>query len=195
VSSKKGRGPGKGAVRIIGGEWRSRLLRFPQVDGLRPTPDRIRETLFNWLRDAIPGSNCLDLFAGSGALGFEALSRGAVQAICVDRNAAVCRALRENARILQADNMEIHHASAWDWLRLTRLAPSSIDLVFLDPPFAGGFLPRACEVLEQSGLLARPALIYLAAETELRPKQLPDNWEMEKTSAAAGVHCFLARRT
>lgn len=185
---------GKGAVRIIGGRLRSRLLHFRDIEGLRPTPSRIRETLFNWLRDEVEGKICLDLFAGSGALGFEALSRGAARTIFVERNAVACRALAENARILQAENAEVHHTSAWDWLRQTRQPPASINLVFLDPPFAGGLLPQACETLERSGLLNRPALIYLEAETAVKPRQLPDNWDMEKAGSAGEVHYFLARR-
>ncbi|MDE0509832.1 MAG: 16S rRNA (guanine(966)-N(2))-methyltransferase RsmD [Gammaproteobacteria bacterium] len=181
-------------MRIIGGELRRRLLHFPEVDGLRPTPNRIRETLFNWLRDKVEGRTCLDLFAGSGALGFEALSRGAARVILVERNAAACRALAENAKILKAENAEVHHTSAWDWLRQTRQPPASIELVFLDPPFAGGLLPQACETLERSGLLAQAALIYLEAETEVRPQQLPGNWTVEKSGSASDVHYFLARR-
>lgn len=194
VSKKHTRTGKKAAVRIIGGEFRRRLLHFPDIDGLRPTPNRIRESLFNWLRDEVEGRICLDLFAGSGALGFEALSRGAARAILVERNASACRALAENARILQTENAEVHHTSAWDWLRQTRQPPASIELVFLDPPFAGGLLPQACETLERSGLLAQSALIYLEAETEVRPQQLPGNWTMEKTGSAGDVHYFLARR-
>ena len=185
---------GKSAVRIIGGDMRRRALHFPEIDGLRPTPNRIRETLFNWLREEVEGKICLDLFAGSGALGFEALSRGAAHVIFVERNAAACRALAENARTLATENSEVHHTSAWDWLRQTRQQPASIELVFLDPPFAGGLLPQACETLERCGLLSRQALIYLEAETAVRPQQLPENWSMEKAGAAGDVHYFLARR-
>ena len=194
VKARQARTGKKSSVRIIGGDLRSRLLRFPNIDGLRPTPNRIRETLFNWLQNEVEGKTCLDLFAGSGALGFEALSRGAARVILVERNATACRALTENAKILQAENAEVHHTSAWDWLRQTRQPPSSIGLVFLDPPFAGGLLPQACETLERSGLLAQPALIYLEAETEVRPRLLPDNWTMEKVGSAGDVHYFLARR-
>lgn len=194
VSKKHARTGKKAAVRIIGGDLRRRLLHFPDVDDLRPTPNRIRETLFNWLRDEVEGRICLDLFAGSGALGFEALSRGAARVILVERNASACRALAENAKILKAENAEVHHTSAWDWLRQTRQPPSSVELVFLDPPFAGGLLPQACETLERSGLLAQSALIYLEAETEVRPQQLPGNWTMKKTGSAGDVHYFLARR-
>ncbi len=194
AGKKRARTRKQSALRIIGGELRRRLLHFPAIDGLRPTPNRIRETLFNWLRDEVEGKTCLDLFAGSGALGFEALSRGAARVILVERNAAACRALAENAKMLRIENAEIHHAPAWDWLRRTRQPPASIELVFLDPPFSGGLLPRACETLERSGLLARPALIYLEAETEVRPRQLPANWTMKKTGSAGDVHYFLARR-
>ena len=183
-----------GSLRVIGGRWRSRVLRFPAADGLRPTPNRVRETLFNWLREEIDGRTCLDLFAGSGALGFEALSRGAARVIFIERNAAACRALAENARILQAENAETHEASAWDWLRLTRRKPASIDLVFLDPPFAGGLLPQACEAVEQSGLLARPALIYLETDTAIEPRRLPHNWNLRKSACAGEIRYFLARR-
>lgn len=191
---KRARTAKKAAVRIIGGELRRRLLHFPDIDGLRPTPNRVRETLFNWLRDEVEGRICLDLFAGSGALGFEALSRGAARVILVERNAGACRALAENAKIFKAENAEVHHTSAWDWLRQTRQPPASIELVFLDPPFAGGLLAQACETLERSGLLAQSALIYLEAETEVRPQQLPGNWIMTKTGSASDVHYFLARR-
>lgn len=194
VRKKRARTAKKAAVRIIGGELRRRLLHFPDIDGLRPTPNRVRETLFNWLRDEVEGRICLDLFAGSGALGFEALSRGAARVILVERNAGACRALAENAKILKAENAEVHHTSAWDWLRQTRQPPASIELVFLDPPFAGGLLSQACETLERSGLLAQSALVYLEAETEVRPQQLPGNWLMEKTGSAGDVHYFLARR-
>lgn len=191
---KPRRKPGASTLRIIGGEWRSRVLRFPAVDGLRPTPNRVRETLFNWLRDEIHGKTCLDLFAGSGALGFEALSRGAARVILIERNAAACRALAENARLLRAENADIQHGSAWDWLRQTRQAPASIDLVLLDPPFAGGLLPRACEVIEQSGLLARPALVYLEADAEIAERQLPETWRIRKNGTAGDVRYFLVRR-
>ena len=184
----------RSALRIIGGEWRSRRLRFPAVAGLRPTPNRIRETLFNWLQDEVRGKTCLDLFAGSGALGFEALSRGAARAILIERNASACRGLADNIRLLQTENAEIHQTSAWDWLRLTRQPPGSIDIVFLDPPFAGGLLPQACDTLERSGLLAASALIYLEAETAVDPRRLPANWRLRKSGAAGDVHYFLADR-
>jgi len=185
---------GSRTLRIIGGEWRSRVLRFAAVEGLRPTPNRLRETLFNWLREEIGGATCLDLFAGSGALGFEALSRGAARAILIECDAKACRSLAENARMLQAGNAEIHQTSAWDWLRQTRQPPASIDIVFLDPPFAGGLLPRACETLERSGLLATGARVYLESETAVNPRRLPDNWRIGKSASAGEVHCLLADR-
>ncbi len=194
IGNKPARTVKKAAVRIIGGEMRSRLLRFPAIDGLRPTPNRVRETLFNWLRDDIEGAVCLDLFAGSGALGFEALSRGAARAILIEANAAACRALKENAKMLKMDNAQVRHSSAWDWLHDSPEPPASINLVFLDPPFAGDLMPRACETLERSGLLARSALIYLESEIAPRPQQLPDNWSLHKSGAAGDVRYSLARR-
>lgn len=128
------------AVRIVGGRWRSRRLRFPDRLGLRPTPDRVRETLFNWLGQDLTGRRCLDLFAGSGALGFEAASRGAARVVLVEQDAAALAALRENKTVLAATAVEVVRADALAWLAAT---PESFDLIFLDPPFATGLLPAA----------------------------------------------------
>ena len=131
-------------VRIIGGEWRSRILNFPLQVGLRPTPDRVRETLFNWLGQTLHGKSCLDLCAGSGALGFEACSRGAKQVTLIEQNAKVCAALRENAAKLSADRLIIEHADSLDWLR----ADSGVyDVIFLDPPFQSGLLQQLLPLL------------------------------------------------
>ena len=123
-------------VRIIGGQYRRRLLEFPDATGLRPTPDRVRETLFNWLGQDLPGWSCLDLFAGSGALGFEAASRGAARVLLVERDIPACRALERNRALLDARAVEVVHADAVAWLaRSTEL----FDLVLLDPPFDSDF--------------------------------------------------------
>ena len=128
------------AVRIIGGRWRSRVLHFPDVAGLRPTPDRVRETLFNWLGQRLDGWRCLDLFAGSGALGFEAASRGAAEVVLVERDAKALGALRENARILVAgDSVRVFPAEARGYLSG---ACGTFDLILLDPPFDSGLLPE-----------------------------------------------------
>ena len=131
-------------VRIIGGTWRSRLVKFPPTLELRPTPDRVRETLFNWLGQRLDGCACLDLFSGSGALGFEALSRGAARAVMVERDRAVAQALRESARQLGADAAHIVHGDGLAWLRTNT---ERFDVVFLDPPFASGLAQRALDLL------------------------------------------------
>ncbi|MCU0973474.1 MAG: 16S rRNA (guanine(966)-N(2))-methyltransferase RsmD, partial [Burkholderiales bacterium] len=133
------RGPvGANRVRIIGGAWRRRFVHFPAVEGLRPSPDRVRETLFNWLGHDLTGLACLDLYAGSGALGFEAASRGAARVLMVERDRVVARALRENAARLAATQVEVVQADALAHLRHdTRM----YDVVFLDPPFSEDLLP------------------------------------------------------
>ncbi|MFN3398310.1 MAG: 16S rRNA (guanine(966)-N(2))-methyltransferase RsmD, partial [Sulfurimicrobium sp.] len=126
-------------VRIIGGVWRSRLLAFPDVPGLRPTPDRVRETLFNWLGQTMEGKICLDLFSGSGALGFEALSRGARRVVMVERDAKVAQALRTNAANLGAENCELVTVDA---LKLLERETRRFDVIFVDPPYDSHLLPR-----------------------------------------------------
>ncbi len=141
-------------VRIIGGRWRGRKLRFPDGDGLRPTGDRIRETLFNWLMPALPAARCLDLFAGSGALGFEALSRGAASCMLVERNPQAVKCLQDAKLLLEADTAAIIAADSAHWLST---ATGVFDIVFIDPPFADASLVPAALVatLEQRGLLLR----------------------------------------
>jgi 16S rRNA (guanine966-N2)-methyltransferase len=131
-------------VRIIGGHWRSRVIVFPPAAQLRPTPDRVRETLFNWLGQRLDGLACLDLFAGSGALGFEALSRGAARVVMVERDRAVARALRDNAQKLEAENAEVVEGDAIAYLSRP---PEKFDVVFLDPPFASDLALHALSAL------------------------------------------------
>ena len=122
-------------MRIIGGQYRRRLLDFPGSDGLRPTPDRVRETLFNWLGQDLPGWTCLDLFAGSGALGFEAASRGAGRVVMIERERAALDALEKNRAVLAANQVDILRADALAWLASSR---ETFDLIFVDPPFDSG---------------------------------------------------------
>lgn len=180
--------PEQGELRIIAGSWRGRRLAFPALPGLRPTPDRVRETLFNWLQAYIPGARCLDLFAGSGALGLEALSRGAGNVTFVDNAPPAINQLRHNLQLLKAENAEVIAAPALDWLaaRQTDLEPC-YDLVFLDPPFRRDLLPLSCELLESRNLLAEEALIYIEAETELGTPQLPANWQELRCKTAGQV--------
>ncbi len=172
-------------MRIIGGQWRSRWLRFPALPGLRPTPDRVRETLFNWLGQDLTGRLCLDLFAGSGALGLEAASRGAKLTVLVERDARALRALRESVQALGADAVELQRADALEFLRSDA---RSYDVVFLDPPYA---MEDRLPLLESARpRLAPGGLVYM--ETA-RPLPLPPPWEALRLLRAGAVHCQLLR--
>jgi len=176
--------------RIIAGSWRGRKLCFAPVPGVRPTPNRVRETLFNWLQPVIRGARCLDLYAGSGALGIEAASRGAASVVLVDRDPQVVRTLREQLRVLAADQVQVQLADVGTWLSGT---PQMFDIVFLDPPFRAGLLPAAVRQLEAGGWLAPEAWIYMEAEPGLVP-ELPGNWELYRSKRAGQVGYHLARR-
>ncbi len=185
------RGGHANQIRIIGGQWRSRRLEFPDAPGLRPTSDRVRETLFNWLAPVLPGARCLDLFAGSGALGIEALSRGAAEVVFVERDPAVVRALRDNLVRLKADGARVELAEALAWLRQPG-AP--FEIVLLDPPFGAGLLEPVCAALEAGGWLQATAWIYLEAEAGWRPASLPAYWTLYREKTAGMVAYRLARR-
>ncbi len=174
-------------VRIIGGLWRSRILEFPDVAGLRPTPDRVRETLFNWLGRDLTGLACLDLFAGSGALGFEALSRGAASVVMVEKNAAALAALRENARKLGAGNLTVVRGDA---LEFARGASSLFDVVFVDPPYRLGLQAAALALVR--GLLVEGARVYAESGAALQP---PQGWTILRHARAGKVHFHLLGRT
>lgn len=181
-------------VRIGGGRWRGRKLDFPDVAGLRPTPDRVRETLFNWLAPVIQGSRCLDLFAGSGALGFEAASRGAATVLLVERDAVVARHLRAQQQRLQAAELAVVQADA---LQFLAGEPQAFDVVLLDPPFGQGLIEAALTALAR-GWLAPHAWIYLEAERGLDEGRLrtwlPDGFELVRSKATGQVGYHLARR-
>ena len=182
-------------VRIIGGEWRSRRLAFSESEGLRPTPDRVRETLFNWLQSVTPGARCLDLFSGSGALSFEALSRGASQATLIDASPRVCRLLKENLHALKAQNGEVIEQDAIRWLEnQPEDLAERFDLVFLDPPFRKDLIRLAAELLESRNLLAPGALIYVEAEKELGMPELPENWQLHREKSAGQISYRLFQR-
>lgn len=178
-------------LRIIGGEWRSRRIRFPGLKGLRPTPDRVRETLFNWLAPDLAGSRCLDLFAGSGALGLEALSRGAASVTFVEREREAADRLRETATQLAPKRATVLHADAITWLG----GPSQpFDIVFVDPPFDSGLLPVALRALESGGWLMPAARIYLEGPAKAGPPELPGGWILHRSGRAGAVGYHLARR-
>lgn len=186
---------GNQQVRIIGGEWRGRKLNFPEIEGLRPTPDRVRETLFNWLSAYVPGGRCLDMFSGSGALGFEALSRGAIHVTMIDNSAEVIHQLRQNIQELKSQHAELVTGSAVNWLE-TRTGDLEIqyDIVFMDPPFNKDLAPLCCLLLEQKNLLADNAMIYVETEKEMTDLQVPDNWELYREKTAGQVTYRLYQR-
>jgi 16S rRNA (guanine966-N2)-methyltransferase len=176
-------------LRIIGGRWRGRKLRFPASAAIRPTPDRVRETLFNWLARASSGAQCLDLFAGSGALGLEALSRGAAHVTFVEQDAAAARELRARLAEWQAQDARVEQADA---LRYLERAARAFDIVFLDPPFAAGLLDRAAALLEARGWLRRGTLIYVECAARTGLPSLPPSWQPLKAKRAGevGYHLF-----
>ena len=179
------------SVRIIAGRFRGRRIGFRAIPGLRPTPDRVRETLFNWLQGAVPSSRCLDLFAGSGALGFEALSRGAASVVLVESDRTAVSALETTALRLGAEGVTITAADAFQYLNKPG---KPFDLVFLDPPFASGRLPELCTLLEAGGWLAPRALIYLESAARDQSPTLPSQWGVLRETRAGEVRAMLARR-
>jgi 16S rRNA (guanine966-N2)-methyltransferase len=181
----------RNSVRIIGGAWRGRRVPFPDSPGLRPTPDRIRETLFNWLQNSIADARCLDLFAGSGALGLEALSRGAAELVFVEQAVAAARMLREQlARLGASTRGQVVDMGA---ARFLRTPAEPFDLVFLDPPFGENRLAEYVPQLAAGGLLKPGALVYLECERTLGVPDLPVGWEMLKSKSAGEVGYHLAR--
>ncbi|QLF92909.1 16S rRNA (guanine(966)-N(2))-methyltransferase RsmD [Pseudomonas sp. ABC1] len=184
---------GEGHLRIIAGEWRSRRFSFPDAEGLRPTPDRVRETLFNWLAPYLPGASVLDPFAGSGALFLEALSRGASRALCLDLNGDAVASLRKHLQTLGCDNGQVQQDDALRYL--DRPADSTFDLVFLDPPFNRDLLLPACEHLERNGWLAQNAWVYTESESAPSSLGLPANWRLHREKKTGNVHYALWQRT
>ncbi|MBK1707121.1 16S rRNA (guanine(966)-N(2))-methyltransferase RsmD [Halochromatium glycolicum] len=181
----------EGSLRIIGGCWRGRQLPVPAQPGLRPTTDRIRETLFNWLAPLIAGCRCLDCFAGSGALGLEAASRGAAEVVMIERSGAVARRLVSHLGRLGADQVSVHHRDALQWLAEAPVEP--FDICFLDPPFRSGLLTPALEVLAARGWVAGDGLVYLEVDKAAGWPPLPDSWEWFRQKQAGQVDYGLAR--
>jgi 16S rRNA (guanine966-N2)-methyltransferase len=179
-------------LRIIGGEWRGRRIRFSGKGGIRPTPDRVRETLFNWLAPVVQGSRCLDLFAGSGALGFEALSRGAGSVTFVERDRENAAHIRETVALLAPERAMVAQADALAWLRGV---PQPQDIVFLDPPFDAGHLADSMQLLESQGWLAPGAFIYVEMPATKAAPGLPAGWSLHRTGRAGAVGYHLARRS
>lgn len=167
-------------------------MRFTDAPGLRPTPARVRETLFNWLQNDIRGSRCLDLYAGSGALGFEAASRGARLVVQVENSPQACRSLKDNAAILAAEQIKIVQM---DVLRfLSNDTEEAFDLVFLDPPFARHLAVPTCQRLEQKGWVNRHGKIYVESESHADLTGMPENWQLLQSKTAGDVAYRLFQR-
>ncbi len=175
---------GVGTVRIISGKWRSRRLSVP-AEGVRPTPDAVRETLFNWLMPVLPGAYCLDLFTGSGALGFEALSRGAAHVDMVDGSRQVVETLRREAEVLGAQAASVHQLKLPEGLG--RVPERRYDVVFIDAPFRQGLLLPCCQWLDENHRLAQGAQVYLEMEKEIMPLALPGHWTLLRNKIAGQV--------
>lgn len=176
----------KGKVRIIGGQWRSRLLFFPEIPDLRPTSDRIRETVFNWLGQDLSGLTCLDLFAGSGALGFEAASRGAIHIVMIESDIQVFRALQENKNQLQASQVELILTNALSFLHSDR---RRFDVIFLDPPFRLDLIPELLPLLPLH--LEDDGLIYIETQNAWQPDP---QWHVRRCAKAGTVHYQLLEK-
>lgn len=182
-------------LRIIAGRCRGRRLKTPAGSGVRPTADRIRETLFNWLMPVLPGARVLDLFAGSGALGLEALSRGAGEAVLVEKDPRHAAVVAENIAVCGLQPAVLRRLDALVFLQQ---AAQAFDIVFLDPPFGQGLVPRAASLLENKGWLKREAFVYVEIEADMAgrlPQLLPPGWAVMRAKCSGGVSYNLCRRT
>lgn len=183
TSQKK---PSTGFVRIISGLWRGRKLPVHDAEGLRPTTDRVKETLFNWLAQDVPRAKCLDLFAGSGGLGFEAASRQAEMVTLLELNPQAFKQLQTNIASLKGDNLQAINTDALSYLKQPG-TPHHV--VFIDPPFRKGLLDEAVELLESNGWLADDAMIYIETEKELALNSIPTHWHLHREKTAGQV-CY-----
>ncbi|NND68930.1 MAG: 16S rRNA (guanine(966)-N(2))-methyltransferase RsmD [Halioglobus sp.] len=174
-----------GQLRIIGGSWRGRKLSFPAEQGLRPTGDRVRETLFNWLAPHINGARCADLFAGSGALGLEALSRGAAHCDFLDTSTTASKRLREHLATLGAG--ERGHCHACSAQQFLDGANGTYDIVFIDPPFSAGLVAPTCAQLDAAGVLGPHSLVYIESADHEPPPEVPPNWSLHRDKSAGDV--------
>ena len=172
-----------GHIRIIAGQHRGRKLPVLIADGLRPTTDRVKETVFNWLMPYVQDANCLDCFAGSGGLGFEAMSRGAKSLTLVELNKAAAQQLKDNKALLKIDNIQVVQQSAVDFLQANQ---QNFSLVFIDPPFRKGLAQKAAELLSVKGL-DEDALIYVEMEADTNLQVMPSHWTLLKEKVAGQV--------
>lgn len=177
------------SIRIIGGEWRSRKLTVPEAPGLRPTPDRVRETLFNWLAPTIQGARVLDAFTGSGALFLEALSRGASYGVALDLNTDAVNNLRRNLAVLECEDAEVVRADALQYL--SNHSQQGFDIVLLDPPFHQDLLLSTCQLLDSNGWLNQHAWIYTESEQAPSTLGVPSAWRLHREKHTGQVHYAL----
>ena len=173
----------KGQIRIISGQYRGRKLPVLMAEGLRPTTDRVKETVFNWLMPYIQDTNCLDCFAGSGGLGFEAISRGASSVTLVELNKPAAQQLKDNKALLKADNIQVVQQNAIDFLKNNQ---QNYSLVFIDPPFRKGLAQQSAELLSEKGL-TDDALIYVEMEADHNEQIMPSHWQLLKEKVAGQV--------
>ena len=179
---------GRHSVRIIGGAWRGRRVHFPDLPGLRPTPDRVRETLYNWLQNHIAGARCLDLFAGSGALGLEALSRGAASSVFVEQAQAAARSLvRELERLGGSARGRVVEMGAARFLRAGPSQAGDFDVVVMDPPFGTNALAEFIPAVDVGGWVKPGGWVYLENEKSAGVPALPAHWELAKSKSAGEV--------
>ena len=188
---KKPTSGGSGQIRIIGGQWRGRKLPVPDSPGLRPTTDRVRETLFNWLAPSMVDARCLDCFAGSGALGLEALSRYAGSATLLEMERQVAQQLQKNLATLKATHGKVVNMNTLAFLNQTG---TPHDIVFVDPPFRKGLLEETLHLLESNGWLASDALIYVESEVENGLPPVPASWDLHREKIAGQVAYRLYQR-
>lgn len=185
----------KAQLRIIGGEWRGRKLHFPTVPGVRPTPNRIRETLFNWLAPYVRDACCLDLFAGSGALGFEALSRHAKSVTFIEQSATLARYLKEQIKQFAVEDKAVVYQAQFpfDSAQVFKREKPLFNLVFLDPPFQQDLVEKACHWLLKEQLIGRESIIYIETESTLKSLLLPPNWHIQPCKIAGKVQYGLIK--
>jgi 16S rRNA (guanine966-N2)-methyltransferase len=181
-----------GTVRIIGGEWRGTRLPVPDLPGLRPSGDRSRETLFNWLQADIHGSRCIDLFAGSGVLGLEAASRGAAEVILIEKSRVAANTIRENAQRLDSDRVQVVQADAIEWL--AHCEPQSMDIVFIDPPFSSGLEGRSLELITAGDNVREGGLVYIETAREAASAAPQPGWEIVREKLLGEVRMQLLKK-
>lgn len=182
----------KHLVRIVGGQWRGRKISFPENSQVRPTPDRVKETLFNWLAPYIVGARCLELFAGSASLSFESLSRQAAYVVAVEKDRDTVEAIQSNATTLKAENLKIVLADCLSWLKTTQ-PPEPFNIIFIDPPYAIKALPESFALVNTPDWVAPGTLIYFESDITFAKTDLPNNWELLKNKKAGQVLYHLVK--